>query len=363
MNDWITLFTRNDIEHLAVALGVFAVAFLLLTSVRSVVVNRLAKFAPLTDNHWDDTLLEVARATRRFALLALSLMFGLRMLEVPDRLDRLLDKGMVLVFILQVGLWVQAALQAWLLRRQKSSQENNNAQLQTNLSMMRWGMQLVLWTVVTLMVLDNLGFNITTLVASLGIGGVAVALAVQNILGDLFASLSISLDKPFLVGDFIVVDNLSGTVKHVGLKTTRIQSITGEEVVVANNDLLKSRIRNYKRMQERRIVFRFGLTYDTPTETLRQVPERVKAIIDGLDNARFDRAHFAALGESSLDFEVVYYMTVADYGPYMDTQQQINLALMEMARDLGTGFAFPTRTLHLALPEGQSLALASAAAG
>lgn len=355
MNDWITLFTGNDLEHLAVALGVFAAAFLLLTGARGLMISRLEKYAPQTDNHWDDTLLEVAGATRRFALLALSLMLGLRMLEVPDRLDRLLDKGMVLVFILQAGLWVQAALQAWLLRRQRASQEHHNAQLQTNLSMMRWGLQLLLWTVVVLMVLDNLGFNITTLVASLGIGGVAVALAVQNILGDLFASLSISLDKPFLVGDFIVVDELSGTVKHVGLKTTRIQSITGEEVVVANNDLLKSRIRNYKRMQERRIVFRFGLTYDTPTETLRQVPDKVKAIIDGLENARFDRAHFAALGESSLDFEVVYYMTVADYGPYMDTQQQINLALMDMAQALGTGFAFPTRTLQLALPEGQGL--------
>ena len=149
----------------------------------------------------------------------------------------------------------------------------------------------------------------------------------------------------------------------MGLKTTRIRALSGEQIVFSNNDLLKSRIRNYKRMQERRIVFRFGLTYDTPTDTLRQVPERVKAIIDGLDNARFDRAHFAALGESSLDFEVVYYMTVADYGPYMDTQQQINLALMDMASDLGTGFAFPTRTLQLALPEGQSLAPAPAAAG
>lgn len=354
MNDWISLFTDNNLRHLLVAAGVFAVTFMLLSGARRLAVSRLERLAQNTARQWDDLLAAVVKATSKLALLMLALMLGLRMLEVAPALASLLSKGMVLVFILQIGLWAQAGITAWLARRERAGREHSDAQLQTNIAVIRLAVQFVLWTLVVLLLLDNLGFNITTLVASLGIGGVAVALAVQNILGDLFASLSITLDKPFLVGDSIVVDDLSGTVRHVGLKTTRIQSITGEEVVISNNDLLKSRIRNYKRMAERRIVFRFGLTYDTPTATLRDVPERIKAIVEAQPDTRFDRAHFAGLGDSSLDFEVVYHMTRPDYRLYMDTQQQINLALLEMAREIGTDFAFQTRTISINWPDALS---------
>lgn len=197
------------------------------------------------------------------------------------------------------------------------------------------------------MILDNLGVNITGLVAGLGIGGIAVALAVQNILGDLLASLSIVLDKPFVIGDFIVVDSLSGTIEHIGLKTTRIRSLSGEQLIFSNNDLLKTRIRNYKRMSERRIVFSFGIIYQTPTEKLKNVNKIVRDIIEKTENARFDRVHFKEYGDSSLNFEVVYFVIDPDYNIYMDVQESINLEIFRQFGEEGIEFAYPTQTLYV----------------
>jgi small-conductance mechanosensitive channel len=207
--------------------------------------------------------------------------------------------------------------------------------------------RLAVWSLVLLLALDNLGFNITALLAGMGIGGIAVALAAQNILGDLFASLSIVLDKPFVVGDFIVVGEQLGTVEYIGLKTTRIRSLGGEQIVFSNTDLLGSRIRNYKRMQERRVVFGFGVVYQTPHEKLQTIPGMVREIIGKLDRARFDRAHFKEYGDSSLNFEVVYYVLSADYNVYMDIQQAINLELFRRFQEDGIDFAYPTRTLYV----------------
>jgi small-conductance mechanosensitive channel len=195
------------------------------------------------------------------------------------------------------------------------------------------------------MALDNLGVNVTTMIAGLGVGGIAVALAVQNILGDLFASLSIVIDKPFVIGDFVIVDEYMGTVEHVGLKTTRLRSLGGEQLVFSNGDLLKTRIRNYKRMRERRAVFGFGIEYDTPIELVEKIPAMVRAIIEARAKVRFDRAHFKGFGASSLDYEVVYWMLDPDFNLYMDTQQQINLELMRLFQREGVSFAYPTQTV------------------
>ena len=207
--------------------------------------------------------------------------------------------------------------------------------------------RLILWVIVLLLVLDNLGVNITGLVAGLGIGGIAVALALQNILGDLFASLSIVLDKPFVIGDFVVVDTLSGTVEHIGLKTTRIRSLSGEQLIFSNNDLLKSRIRNYKRMSERRIVFSFGVVYQTPLEKLKAVKEIVGDIIEKVENARFDRVHFKEYGDSALNFEVVYFVSTPDFNIYMDVQEVINLEIFRRFQEEGIEFAYPTSTVYV----------------
>lgn len=196
--------------------------------------------------------------------------------------------------------------------------------------------------------LSNLGVNITAFVASLGVGGIAVALAAQNVLGDLFASVSIAADKPFEVGDFIVFGSVAGSVETVGVKTTRIRSISGEQVVIGNTELLKQTVANYKRLRERRIVFGFGVTYDTTADQAAEIPGIVRSIVEASTQVRFDRAHFKAFGESSLDYEVVYIVLDPGYGVYMDEQQRINLALMRELANRGIEFAFPTRTLHIA---------------
>jgi small-conductance mechanosensitive channel len=185
------------------------------------------------------------------------------------------------------------------------------------------------------------------MVASLGIGGIAVALALQNVLGDLLASLSIVLDKPFVIGDMVVVGDLSGTVEHVGLKTTRVRSLSGEQLVFSNSDLLSSRIRNFKRMDERRVLFQIGVVYGTPRAKLEAIPGMVKEAVEAQSNARFDRCHFKTFGASSLDFETVYYMRVPDYQAYMDTQHAINMAIYQRFEDEGLEFAFPTQTIFL----------------
>jgi small-conductance mechanosensitive channel len=197
------------------------------------------------------------------------------------------------------------------------------------------------------MVLDNLGFNITTLVASLGIGGIAVALAVQNILGDLFASLSIVLDKPFVIGDVINVNGVIGTVEYVGLKTTRVRSIGGEQIIFSNADLLKSRIHNLKRMETRRVAFTVGVTYDTLEPQLRTIPALLAEIVKAQPQVRFDRAHFIGLGPSSLNFEVVYIVNTADHAVHMDVQQEVYFQLVKVFAEHGIEFAFPTQTLHM----------------
>ncbi len=342
------LIEHNSLEQLATALVVMLAVLAALSLGRRFALSRLRQFSARTTVIWDDVAIDVISATKLPFMLWLSLIAGLSQIELPTSIAALPLKAMTVLLILQVGIWATRAVKSWVSLRTEASAKAGDGAALTNFGVISFLARMLIWVVVLLSLLDNLGIDITALIASLGIGGVAVALALQNVLGDLFASLSIAMDKPFMVGDFIIVDDLAGTVKHVGLKTTRIQSLSGEELVFSNNDLLKSRIRNYKRMAERRIVFGFGVTYDTPATTLASLTAEVRRIIEAQPDTRFDRAHFKGFGSSSLDFEVVYYMLQPDYGLYMDTQQQINLALVEHCRRAGIGFAFPTQTVHVA---------------
>ena len=289
---------------------------------------------------------EILAGTRRSILLLLALFIGARAVELPAKVDAALTTLTAVALLLQVTLWAQRVFNVWLGNYEQRARHGDGGDA-TIVGLISFVGRTAIWAIALLMILDNLGFNITTLVASLGIGGVAIALAVQNVLADLFASLSIGLDKPFVVGDFIIVDDLMGTVEHVGLKTTRLRSLSGEQLVFSNGDLLKSRIRNYKRMYERRIVFTFGVVYDTPRETLARLADEVRAIIEAQPKTRFDRAHFFRFGEFSLDFEVVYFVLDPDYNLYMDIQQAINLALVERLAAEGIRFA-PSQFLHVA---------------
>ncbi len=348
MNAIRYILEHNPPQNFWFVIGLAVGLFFVLVAIRRQVQTRLAVLARGTGIAWNAALVEMLGATRTWMLVGVSLLVASLNLDVPEEVELGVSRLVMAMLFLQIGLWGNRGVKFWLARRMADRLAESDAEAATSMAVLGFIARLVLWALVVILVLDHLGFNVTTLVASLGIGGVAVALAVQSILGDLFASLSITLDKPFVVGDFIIVGDVMGTVEYVGLKTTRIRSLSGEQVVMPNGDLLGSRIRNYKRMQERRIVFAFGVTYDTPAEKLERIPGIVRAVVEAQDDTRFDRAHFKGFGASSLDFEVVYYVLVADYNRYMDIQQAINLALVRRLNAEGVEFAFPTRTLHIA---------------
>lgn len=205
----------------------------------------------------------------------------------------------------------------------------------------------IIWVIGALILLENLGVQISTIIAGLGIGGIAVALAAQAVLGDLFSYLVVVLDRPFDVGDFVIFDDILGTIEKLGIKNSRIRSLSGEQIIVPNSDLTSARVRNYKQMQERRIVFSLGLVYDTPADSLELVPGLLQDIVEAQEGVRFDRAHFKSYGDFSLNFEVVYYVLSPDYTVYMNTQQAINFAIFRAFEERGLEFAFPTRTVHV----------------
>lgn len=292
--------------------------------------------------------------TQELLLLIVALWFSSKLiLKIDPDISPFLRGAAVLALFVQLGLWAEEAIREYL-RLRLSRSEGGNLALRTAFGFIFIGARVVVWAVVLLLVLDNFGVNVTALVAGLGIGGIAIALAVQSTLGDLLCSLSIILDKPFEVGDFIVTGDVLGTVEKIGIKSTRIRSLTGEQIVVSNSDLISSRIRNFKRMQERRIVFSFGVIYQTPPDKLRAIPAMVREIIESNEMCRYDRCHFKAFGSSSLDFETVYYVLSSDFNIYMDTQQYINVNIFERFAKEGIEFAYPTQTLFIESVPGDS---------
>lgn len=318
-------------------------------AVKWFIVMRVSRLTARTSSRLDDGIVEAARATRAWLMFFPAVLFGAQSLALPDKLALLLGSLATIALFIQAGLWLGRLMKYYLSHSQKRALESDPASA-TSLAAVAFIGQVLLWSILLLLMLDNLGVDVTALVAGLGVGGIAVALAVQNILGDLFASLSIIIDKPFVLGDFIIVDDFLGSVEHVGLKTTRLRSLGGEQIVFSNSDLLNSRVRNYKRMYERRITFSFGVVYKTRPEQLEQIAAQVGEIIRGIDGVRFDRAHFKGFGNSSLDFEVVYWMLDPDFNKYMDAQELINLAIMRYLGGQGIDFAFPSRSLYMETP-------------
>nr|WP_320133253.1 mechanosensitive ion channel family protein [uncultured Holophaga sp.] len=335
-------FTKTYLAPVAVALILWFILWL----ARKILVSRLSVLAERTENQLDDLLVAVLEKTRGFALLATGLYVGSRWLPLSPKADSIVQRVYIVLLLLQGALWASAAI-TFLFTRPAGDGTERSAANKASMKALAFTARIVVWSVFLLLCLDNLGVNITSLVAGLGVGGIAVALAVQNVLGDLFASLSIVLDKPFEIGDFIVVGEEKGTVEHVGLKTTRISSLTGEQIVISNSDLLKSRIHNFKRMTERRILFTLGVTYQTPHAKLEPITRMLREIIEAQPCTRFDRAHLKGFGDSALLYEVVYFMTEADYQLYMNTQQTINLEIFKAFEQEGIEFAYPTQTLFV----------------
>lgn len=288
-------------------------------------------------------LTDMLNRTSRVLLFVVALLFSLRFVDLPDHLFGTVSHAWFLVFAIQVALWMDQGVVSWLRHVMLAPGSHKNP---VTLVITGLILRAIVWSVMLLSILANAGVNITALVASLGVGGIAIALAVQTILSDVFASLSIGFDKPFEIGDFVVFNDVAGTVEHIGLKTTRIRSLSGEQIVCGNAILLQQTLHNYKRMQTRRIVFTFGVASDTAPEKLRSVGEMVKQIITDVGETKFDRAHFLGFDRDRLTFEVVHIVNTADYNKYMDIQQEINIRILEGLNQQEIKLALPSMVLH-----------------
>jgi small-conductance mechanosensitive channel len=341
-------FFGNSLQNWALALCVTLVVYLSLRIFATVFLSRLAGFATSTKTSWDDIVSSALTRTKSWTLLIFALFLGSTLLVLPPDIRKALASVAAIALFVQVGFWGSAGVVAWM-NTYRERWQADDASAVMSMSVLSVVARILLWSLVLLLSLENVGVDVTALVAGLGIGGVAVALAAQNILGDLFASLSILLDKPFVLGDFLIVGDHLGAVEQIGLKTTRVRSLSGEQLVFSNADLLGSRIRNYGRMYERRVAFKIGVTYQTPREKLRLIPQIIREAVEelGEERVRFDRSHFQAYGDFALTFETVYYVLGADYNLYMDCQQSINLRIHERFETEGIQFAYPTQTLFL----------------
>lgn len=339
------IFYHNTLRQWLVAAGILAATVIGLWLLQRFALGRFAKFAETTRTGLDDLVAETLGRTKFVLLVVIAIFLASVSLTLDPQLVLVLRRAAAIAVVVQGGVWASAAIRLWVEHFVQHAGGDDAAAV-TTVSAISFVGRLAVWAIVLLLMLDNFGVEVTALLTGLGIGGIAVALAVQNVLGDLFASLSIVLDRPFVIGDFLVVGDFKGRVEHVGLKTTRLRSVTGEQLVLGNGDLLGSRIRNLGRMGDRRGAFTIGVTYDTPRETLEAIPGWLTEIVEAQEDTRHDRSHLTGFGAYSIDFETVYYVTVPEYGTFMDVQQSINLAIHARFEREGVEFAYPTQVLY-----------------
>jgi small-conductance mechanosensitive channel len=345
---WQFEFLRNDLRSWAFALATFLITLTVLPILKGAISARRRRWeapvggGPSAHHAILLTALLVDRTSRLF-LWAVAVFLASRDLTFPVRVERFLTIGTVLIFWAQVGVWAMASVRYAIDLRRKTS-AGLDALLSSSIDVILFAAGLLIWAMVLLLALDNLGVQIKPLLAGLGIGGIAVALAVQTVLSDLLASMSIALDKPFGIGDFLTVGECQGTVEHIGVKSTRLRSLSGEQIIMGNTDILKSRVRNYGRMRERRAVFTLGVSYDTDPQALAAIPAVVREIIEATPDTRFDRCHFLTYGATTLQFEIVFYCTKPEFNTYADAQQKINLTIYERMRAMNVSLTAPNRT-------------------
>jgi small-conductance mechanosensitive channel len=326
----------------AVALGVLFVLLVL----RRIARKQYARFAATPEDELLELPLHVASRTTFAFLLIASIFLGVETLELPDKVVRVLVTLFTVAGCWQMGLWATTAVLAAIDRKQRKALAVDRASA-GSLGIIGFMARLTIWALVLLLTLDNLGIQIKPLLAGLGIGGIAVALAAQNILGDLFASLSITLDRPFVLGDNLQIDDFSGTVEYIGVKSTRLRSVNGEQIIIPNSNLVASRVRNNTRATERRVVFTVSISQDTPLAELQKIPGLIRSLIEANADVRFDRSHFAKITAASFDFEAVYIVKTTDYNRHMDILQQLNLRVVEAFEKQGVAFAYPMQRLYL----------------
>lgn len=346
----------NTVEKWLIALGIVILGSFALNVLIKIITHTFSALEQKWPGNTAQTLNQMFRRTKKSIIFIIALYAGTRVLSLPVALATTLRYAAIVFAGIQIGIWasflISKIVSEYVIRMGEKDEVPSGIGVSTLIA------RVIVWAFVVVLVLDNLGFNITTLVAGLGVGGIAVAMASQSVLADLFASLSILLDKPFKVGDFIVVGDMPGSVENIGLKTTRLRSLSGEQLVFSNTDLLASRIRNYKLMDERRVVFAIGVEYGTPHEKLENIPQMIEQIIRSVPHTRFDRSHFMSYGDFSLNIETVFYVLSPDYRTYADVQQTVNLALLKKFKEEGIVFAYPSQTLYLGNDGDAALRLA-----
>lgn len=340
LNEELPILLHNSVRDWLFAGGTaFLVAFLF-RQIQWFAARRVGEFRQRRDSAWLEGAERMLRGVRLAFWIAVAITVAARTLLLPAPVHHFLHITVLLLVLMQAGLSLSGMigyLAEFALR--KSPEDGSRT---TTVRAITFVGRLLLFVTLLLLGLDNVGVNVTAVLAGLGVGGIAVALAVQKILGDFIASLTIVLDRPFVIGDAIAVGDCNGTIEEIGLRTTRIRSISGEQLIYPNAELLQSRIRNFKRMRERRVVFSFGVAYETPIDVLAQLAGEVRTIVESQEQTRFERCHFAVLGASSLDYELVYWMRTPDYVAYMATREKIQLAMLRRFAELGASFAYPT---------------------
>ena len=338
----------NSFQNYAIAAGVFISSFVVLILLKFLISNYLDNLTRRTQTDFDDFVIEQAKGVHWIAFVPLSLFIASRFLFLGDAIQRVVVGATVVAAVYVVtrilARFAEYSLDKVVARKQGSGGYTGSTA--GIIYLLRRFIGIAIWSAALLFILSNFGVNLTTVIAGLGIGGIAIAFAMQSILSDIFNAFAIYLDRPFEIGDFIVIGAHAGTVEHIGIKSTRIKALRGEILVVSNKDVTSQVIQNFKSLQQRRIVFTFGIPYETPLEKVEQAPQIIQKIMENLPEAQFDRAHFTEFADSALSFEVVYYVTTANYAIYRDVQQEINLKIMREFAENGIGFAYPTRTIY-----------------
>ncbi len=346
-----TYFHNRVIDYIS-ALAIFLLALLTITVLKNFLIKILKTFArkrsSTIDKRFVDTFQDRIKPFVNLLYFG-SFYLGVHQLNIPALLEKFINIALIALLIFY-GVRFILSIFSYFLESYWIKKEKNATRI-TAIKGIETVLKIIIWSIAAIILLDTLGVKVSALVAGLGIGGIAIALAAQNILGDLFSYFIIFFDRPFEIGDFLIIDTFSGTIENIGIKTTRIRSLGGEEIIFSNTDLVNSRLRNYKRMKKRRILFNFGVIYQTSTEHLRQIPALVSEIINQEAETTLDRVHFSSFGDSSLNFEVVYYVNSRIYNQYMDIQQSINLKIKEEFEKRDIKFAYPTQTLFLSKEE------------
>lgn len=349
LNDFFQkVYLHNRVIEYITALAIFLIGILIITVLQKFLLKILRSFArkrsTAIDNRFVDAFQKKIQPVINLLYFG-SFYLGFNQLTIPASLENIINIFFIALLIFFAVRFILSIF-SYFLENYWIKKEKNTTRI-TAIRGIETLLKIIIWSIAVVILLDNLGVQVSALVAGLGIGGIAVALAAQNVLGDFFSYFIIFFDRPFEIGDFLIVDDFSGTIENIGIKTTRIRSLSGEQLIFPNTHMVNSRLRNYKRMYRRRISFKFGVIYQTTAEQLKEIPAIVSEIINGISQATLDRVHFTAFGNFSLDFEVVYYVNSRDYNQYMDTQHEINIKLKEEFEKRGIEFAYPTQTLFL----------------